>query len=87
MGGSRVPPDNDDGQRIAELERKIEELTGALRDANRPAFQVIQRVENEPVPKKPEVPESESAKIVAWGCAASMIIFVLWIIIGSSCTG
>ena len=40
-----MPSDSDDGQKIVELERKIDDLTGALRDANRPAIQVIQRVE------------------------------------------
>jgi len=73
-----------DEDRIASLERRLEEVIGEARSVvptgDRPAIQVIQRTEVETGKKKrkPTPTEEKANLIFAGGCAIAMILWAAW---------
>ena len=78
--------EDESNRRIAELERQVESLLEERRATNRPDIQVIQRVEHDSGQKKvKKATNPEAERIMAWGCAIAMVIFMLLIALAGSC--
>ncbi|MCY3613183.1 MAG: hypothetical protein OXH51_16785 [Gemmatimonadetes bacterium] len=73
------PLADDDATRIAALERKLEEVAVTRDIDQRPAIQVIQRVEGGGKQKRVLTPAEEKAtQVMGWGCAVAMVLWTAW---------
>lgn len=71
------PHAEEHADRIAALERQLQDVIGAGEIDQRPVIQVIQRTEVDTAKKKKRVrtPREEKAQqVVAWGCAVAMVL-------------